>query len=124
MSDRSEIATSRSRLVAALSDVRRCTRPRVLIADDNDDFCQELSQALDRRGLNADVAHDGRGVTILLARRQYALLLLDGGAGPEIGEAPVLYMTGDLSAVRPGTRSKLDGVDAIADEALRLIAGR
>ena len=113
----------RRKFVSTWADLRRALWPRVLIADDNDAFAQLLSKALERREIGAAISHAQGGVRVLLAHgTAYGLLILDGAWGPDDGEkTPILYVSGNDLAdlpLRPqaGFRSKLDGVEAIADE--------
>ena len=122
------IGELRCAFLAALNAVRHDLRPRVLIADDNDGYARLLAEALHRREIACDIAHDEGGVRLLLARQGgYALLVLDGAWEPGGDEkTPILYVTGrDLSDCHPrpvaGFRSKADGIEAIAEEIRGLV---
>lgn len=120
------IQEARARFLQLLAGLRETLRPRVLIADDNAVFASLLRDALEKRGILADVALDEGGARMLIARHgDYELLVLDGAYEPSPGEnVPVLYVSGRTvegwRAPQIGFKSKADGVAEIADEVVRL----
>ncbi|MBM3157647.1 MAG: response regulator [Chloroflexi bacterium] len=53
------------------------TNKRVLVVDDNEEFCQNLSDILESRGYEASTAHDGFKAIELVKQKGFDLVLMD-----------------------------------------------
>lgn len=118
--------------------------PRVLVIDDNKDYCALVGHVLNDLGCEVDFAHEPRGATALIKRaRPYAVIILDlvfdvGPSGAEVLRAwlsvdPELrvvivtgYVTPELQKAAASSRVEIveksvkpDQLKAILDRALK-----
>ena len=53
------------------------TKERLLLVDDDKEICQLIAEFLDKHDFHVDSVHDGKQAFDSLARREYALIILD-----------------------------------------------
>ncbi len=50
---------------------------KVLITDDDEDLCEELTEIFEGEGFQVDVAHSGDAARVMIEKEQYQIVILD-----------------------------------------------
>lgn len=108
------------RLHSAAIAILACRHPRILIADDNEDFAALLAVALERRGATARVAQNEMAAREWLHATRFDLVIVDGCDWPE-ERVPALFVSATPDGRRKPYICKAEGAEAVADAALAVI---